>query len=210
MSPIVYLPGAGGRASFWAPVAERLGDLGPPLLLAYPGFGDVPRDPSIGSLAELARWVQARVERLPGPCHVVAQSMGGVLATRLALEAPARVATLTLVATSGGIDVAALGGVDWRAGFRAEHPEVPTWFEEDRTDLSARLGEIRAPTLVLHGDADPICPPAVAAFLAGRVPGARKVAVRGGTHTFAQERPDEVAPLIRGHLTNSESRSEQP
>lgn len=199
--PIVFYPGAGGLASFWAPVAARLADLGPQLLLGYPGFGPTPAEPGIRTLSELERWVRARLPA--GPCHVVAQSMGGVLAVRLALEAPERVATLTLVATSGGIDVAGLGGIDWRRGFRAEHPDVPDWFEHDRTDLSARLGELRAPTLILFSDTDPVCPPAVPAFLEARIPGARAVRVPGGTHLFAHERPDEVAPLIRAHVTES-------
>jgi len=205
---MVFLPGAGGLASFWAPVAARLADLGQQTLLGYPGFGPTPAEPGLRTLTDLGRWA---LERLPaGRCHVVAQSMGGVLAVRLALEAPARVATLTLAATSGGIDVAALGGSDWRRRFRDEHPDVPDWFEQDRTDLSGRLGELRAPTLLLHGDADPICPPAVPAFLAARIPGARPVLVRGGTHAFAHERPDEVASLVRAHVTESEWRSAQP
>jgi pimeloyl-ACP methyl ester carboxylesterase len=203
MAPIVFLPGAGGRASFWGPVAERLADLGPARLLAYPGFGEEPADPAIGSLADLGRWVAARLPA--GRFHLVAQSMGGVLALRLALEAPARVASLALTATSGGIDMAALGAADWRAGFRAERAEVPDWFERDRTDLSARLGEVRAPTLLVGSDVDPICPPAAIAFLAERLPGARTALVRGGTHLFALERPDEVAPLVRAHVTTSES-----
>ncbi len=205
---MVFYPGAGGLASFWAPVAARLADLGPQLLLGYPGFGPTPAEPGIRTLGGLERWTRARLPA--GPCHVVAQSMGGVLAVRLALEAPARVATLTLVATSGGIGVAGLGGADWRGSFREEHPEVPDWFEQDRTDLSHRLGELRAPTLLLHGDADPICPPAVPAFLEARIPGARRVLVRGGTHAFARERPDEVAPLVRAHVTESGRRRAQP
>jgi methylthioribose-1-phosphate isomerase len=201
-TPLVFLPGAGGRASFWAPVAARLEGLGPTVRLGYPGFGEEPATPEVRSLEELHRWV---LERLPaGPCHVVAQSMGGVLAVRLALEAPERVASLTLVATSGGIDVAALGGSDWRAAFRAEHPDFPDWFERDRTDFSARLGAIRAPTLVLSTDVDPLCPPAVPAFLAARIPGARATVVRGGTHSFAHEKPDEVAAAIREHVRGVE------
>ncbi len=207
MVPLVYLPGAGGRASFWGPVSERLADLGPQVRCAYPGFGDAPADAAVRSLSDLYRWLLARLPA--GPFHVVAQSMGGVMAARLAIEEPARVRTLTLAATSGGVDVAALGGSDWRPGFRAEHPDFPPWFEQDRTDLSDRLGEIRAPTLLLHSDVDPICPPAVPAFLAARIPGARRVVVRGGTHAFALERPDEVAPLLRAHVTAGAGRSGQ-
>jgi pimeloyl-ACP methyl ester carboxylesterase len=198
MLPLVFLPGAGGRAGFWQPVAERLADLGRALRFAWPGFGDVPADSAIDSLGALYLWF---LERLPeGRCHVVAQSMGGVLAARLAIEHPERVATLVLCATSGGVDVNALGGADWRPAYRAELPDVPDWFMVDRTDLTDRLGAIRAPTLVLYGDADPICPAAVAMRLCGRIPHARVEVLAGAAHDAAHERPDEVAAAIRRHI----------
>jgi pimeloyl-ACP methyl ester carboxylesterase len=199
--PLVFLPGAGGRSEFWAPVAERLGDLAPCHRLAWPGFGEVAADPAIGSLDDLFRWLLGRLPE--GESHVIAQSMGGVLAARLAIEHPARVSRLVLAATSGGVDVARLGAEDWRPGYRATLPDVPRWFVDDRTDLSARLSAIRAPTLLLWSDADPVSPLAVSELLAACIPGARRVVVRGGTHAFAEERPDEVAAAIRRHLIAS-------
>ncbi len=204
MPPLVFLPGAGGRAAFWQPVAVRLADLGPAVRLGWPGFGDAAADPGISSLDDLFTWLLGRLP--PGPAHVVAQSMGGVLATRLAIEHPERVETLVLCATSGGVDVASLGGADWRAAYRAELPSVPDWFVVDRTDLTRRLREIRAPTLLLHGDADPVCPPAVMCLLEARIPGARSAVVPGGTHSFAHDHPDEVARAIRAHLARGGAR----
>jgi pimeloyl-ACP methyl ester carboxylesterase len=199
VTPIVYLPGAGGRAAFWRPVAERLADLGPAHLVAYPGFGDAPADPSIDSLDDLYRWVLAGLPS--GPFHVVAQSMGGVLAARLAIESPERVVRLALCATSGGVDVARLGGADWRAEYLAALPGVPPWFTTDRTDLTDRLGAIRAPTLLLWSDADPVSPLAVSDLLLERIPGSTRRVFPGGTHTFAAERPDDVAAELRAFLT---------
>ena len=198
MPPLVFLPGAGGRASFWRPVAGRLVDLGRSVVLGYPGFGDVPVDPSIGSLDDLFPWF---VAQLPAePSHVIAQSMGGVLAVRLALERPELVSRLVLVATSGGVDVARLGGAEWRRDFLESRPGAPSWFVDDRTDVTDALGKIRARTLLLWSDADPISPLSVAHFLAERIPDSRIVTIVGGTHAFACERPDEVAPIIRAHL----------
>jgi pimeloyl-ACP methyl ester carboxylesterase len=198
MHPLVFFPGAGGRASFWRPVAERLCDIGPTHLFAWPGFGDLPVDPMIESLDGLYRWM---LQRLPAASiHLVAQSMGGVLAARLAIEQPQRVASLVLCATSGGVDVRGLGGFDWRAGFRADLPNVPDWFERDRTDLTARLGAITASTLILTGDDDLICPPAVGVFLRERISRSRHEVVRGGGHDFALKLPEEVAEIIRGHV----------
>jgi len=198
MPPLVFFPGAGGSASFWQPVADRLADLGRAHLLGYPGFDDMAADPSIASLDDLFDWL---VERLPaGSSHVIAQSMGGVLAARLAIERPERVARLVLVATSGGVDVARLGAVEWREEYRAALPGVPAWFIDDRTDLTDRLAEIRAPTLLVWSDADPISPEAVARYLLARIRDARMVTIRGGSHAFATERPDEMASIIRSHL----------
>ena len=198
MPPLLFLPGAGGSASFWRPVAERLADLGRSLVLGYPGLGESPVDPSIESLDGLFRWL---VGRLPvEPSHVIAQSMGGVLAVRLALERPELVSRLVLVATSGGVDVARLGGAEWRRDFRASRPTAPSWYIDDRTDVTDRLGNIRARTLLLWSDADSISPLSVAHFLAERIPGSRLVTIAGGTHAFANERPDEVASIIRAHL----------
>jgi pimeloyl-ACP methyl ester carboxylesterase len=199
MADLVFLPGAGGSATFWRPVADRLTDLGAVHVFGWPGFGDVPGDASLSSLDDLYRWL---VKRLPErQSHVVAQSMGGVLAVRLALEHPHRVANLVLVATSGGVDVARLGGVDWRPEYLASMARVPKWFVKDRTDFTERVGEIRAPTLLVWSDSDPISPLSVRRFLSERIANARIATVRGGTHAFAEEQPDEVAALIRSFLT---------
>ncbi|MGC4092934.1 MAG: alpha/beta fold hydrolase, partial [Polyangiaceae bacterium] len=73
------------------------------------------------------------------PAALFAQSMGGVIATQVALQKPDLVKSLVLSVTSGGIDVAALGGVDWRARFRRQNPNLPDWFLEARDDLTLRL-----------------------------------------------------------------------
>ncbi len=198
MPPLVFLPGAGGSASFWRPVADRLEDLGEVHLFGYPGFGGVPTEPGVKSLDDLYGWI---LERLPRPaCHLIAQSMGGIFAARLAVEQPERVDRLVLVATSGGVDVRRLGAAEWRDEYRTTLPAVPRWFVDDRTDLTEHLSAIRAPTLLLWSDSDPTSPLAVAHFLAERIAGARIVTVHGGTHTFASERPDEVAEIIRSHI----------
>jgi pimeloyl-ACP methyl ester carboxylesterase len=197
MLPIVYLPGGGGRSSFWRPVGDRLWRLGAPIVLGYPGFGDVPPDPSIHSAGDL---YDAIFAVLPERFHLVAQSMGNVFALRAAIEAPQRVASLTLCAVSGGIDVRALGGAEWRESLKREMPDAPTWFIDDRSDFTGRLGEIRARTLVLSPGADSLSPLAVGEFLVARIPSARVEVLGGGSHSVALEEPDRVAALIGPHI----------
>jgi pimeloyl-ACP methyl ester carboxylesterase len=194
--PIAFLPGATGDASAWQPVADRLPGR-EHLLIGYPGFAGNPPDPAIWSLSDLYR---ALLARLPAVFDLVAQSMGGVLALRMALEQPDRIRRLVLVATSGGMDVQGLGGVDWREGWRAAHQKAPTWFIDDRTDVTGQLAYVRAPTLLIFGDTDPISPVRVGELLRDRLPRARLEIIAGATHDMELERPDVVAGLIRSHL----------
>jgi poly(3-hydroxyoctanoate) depolymerase len=62
------------------------------------------------------------------------------------------------------------------------------------------LHRLRQPTLVLHGDADPIVPLTNGKILAARIPNARLHTVPGGGHLFLVTRPGEMAELITGFL----------
>lgn len=62
------------------------------------------------------------------------------------------------------------------------------------------LHRLRQPTLVLHGDADPIVRLANGKILAARIPDARLHTVPGGGHLFLVTRPEEMAELITGFL----------
>ncbi|HEX8354501.1 MAG TPA: alpha/beta hydrolase [Pyrinomonadaceae bacterium] len=58
-------------------------------------------------------------------------------------------------------------------------------------DAGARVGGIRARTLVITGDADAIVPHENSLNLAAAIPGATLRVVGGGSHTFFIERPEE-------------------
>ncbi|MDT5293743.1 MAG: hypothetical protein QOJ76_623 [Acidobacteriota bacterium] len=58
-------------------------------------------------------------------------------------------------------------------------------------DAEGRVAEIKAPTLVITGDADVIVPRENSANLAAAIPGARFQVIEGGSHTFFIERPAE-------------------
>ena len=196
--PVVFLPGAGGKSSFWKPVADRLWRIGPAIVLGYPGMGDVPTDTGIETLED---YYEILLKILPPRFHLIAQSMGNVLALRIALEQPSRVQKLVLCAVTGGIDVLSLGGENWRESFLQEFPKHPRWYFDDTTDFSTQLSQIACPTLILSGANDPLSPQAVAEFLKTEIPDSRHVTVESGTHSMAIDQPDIIATEIRSFLS---------
>jgi pimeloyl-ACP methyl ester carboxylesterase len=198
---LFFLPGASGNTQFWRPLAARLSHPGERRFFGWPGFGGMPADPSVSGLRDLGQRVAAE---LTSPTALLAQSMGGVIAMLAALEKPALVTHLVLSTTSGGLDVSALGGYDWRGEFRAQNPHLPRWFESERWDLTPRFAEIRMPVLLLWGDADPISPVAVGERLRASLPCAELVVIPGGTHDLVLERAEELAPQVERHLTKQD------
>jgi pimeloyl-ACP methyl ester carboxylesterase len=106
---LLFLPGAGGAASFWHPLGALLPVSWRKTYLSWPGLGHEPHEPALQGLDDAVAHAASRLER---PSVVVAQSMGGVVAVRLALAHPDRISHLVLTATSGGIDVASLNAAD--------------------------------------------------------------------------------------------------
>jgi pimeloyl-ACP methyl ester carboxylesterase len=195
--PLVFFPGAGGRVAFLRPIGERLARRRTTILCEYPGLGGVAPNPALHRLSDLQQHLLAS---LPAEFDLVTMSMGGVLGLRIALEQPRRIRKLILMATSGGVDVEKLGGLDWRDTFRKVQPNVPSWFVEDRTDLTSRLAEIAQPTLLIYGDADLIAPPEVGKLLQQNLPNAQLEIIPEATHDLEIEFPDLIAAFIEAHL----------
>jgi pimeloyl-ACP methyl ester carboxylesterase len=165
--------------------------------LAWPGLGAQPPRDDVRGIDDLVRITVDAIDR---PVALVAQSMGGIVATIAVLARPALVQRLVLVATSGGVDVRRFGASDWRPEYRAAYPGAAPWIFDARVDLTDRFPSIAAPTLLLWGDADPISPVAIGKHLATLLPRAELVVIAGGDHALARDRADEVAPHIARHL----------
>ena len=118
---------------------------------------------------------------IEAPVDLVGQSTGGVVALRVALERPDAVRRLMLIATSGGVDMQRLGAADWRAEYVRRFPAARTSIIQQRPDLTDRLGDVRAPTLLIWGDADAISPPAVGHHLAKLLPHAELIVIRAAS-----------------------------
>jgi pimeloyl-ACP methyl ester carboxylesterase len=196
-SQLLFLPGAAGNTALWQPVANLLAHPAQKIHIGWPGFGATPPDPAVQGLDDLVARVVAQIDR---PTALIAQSMGGVIALKAALQKPEWVTHLVLSVTSGGLDVARLGAEDWRPAFQKAHPSLPDWFLKNREDLTDQLPGIRMPALLLWGDADPISPVKVGQRLSELLPRAELKVFAGGEHDLAHIFAADVAPLIDRHL----------
>ena len=70
-------------------------------------------------------------------------------------------------------------------------------------DAESRVAGIKAPTLVLSGDADAIVPVQNSRNLAQQIPGAQLRLVEGGSHLFFIEQPDEFNRNLVEFLTQN-------
>jgi pimeloyl-ACP methyl ester carboxylesterase len=106
--PALFVHGLGGSAANWTDLMELLrrpGALGPGTAgmageaVDLPGFGFSPPPPDGDcSLAARAEVVTELIERRgTGPVHLIGNSMGGAILTRIAARRPELVRTLTLV-----------------------------------------------------------------------------------------------------------------
>ena len=198
VSPVFFLPGTGASPDFWKPVGERLPAGWARHYFGWPGLGDEPHDPAIRSYDDLVALVEARLG--PEPVDLVAQSMGGYIAARVALAHPAKVRRLVLAATSGGVDLTPFSVSDWRPDYRKAYPDAAAWITETKGVPNLPVERIACPTLLLWADADPISPLAIGRHLETRLPNARLHVVASTEHRFAATHADEVAPLIAAHL----------
>lgn len=101
-TPVLFIHGFGGDLGNWLFNLDAIAEQHPVIALDLPGHGQSePRLPGTG-LADLAGFVAHFMETIGVPrAHLVGHSLGGAIATRLALDAPTRVASLMLVNPAG-------------------------------------------------------------------------------------------------------------
>ncbi|MBL8349299.1 MAG: acetoin dehydrogenase dihydrolipoyllysine-residue acetyltransferase subunit [Burkholderiaceae bacterium] len=121
--PVLFLHGFGGDLDNWLFNLDAVAEAAPVIALDLPGHGQsTPKLPGT-TLADFARIVLHFLDALDvARAHLVGHSMGGAIAARLALDHPARVASLTLVNSAGLGDEIDAGYIDGfvAAGSRRE------------------------------------------------------------------------------------------
>ena len=115
--PVVLLHGFGGDHTAWIGVVQRLPRSVPTLTYDLPGHGRSLGVEGGGRVPAMAKAILADLDaRGIGRFHLAGHSMGGATATMMAMRAPDRVASLTLLAPGGyGPEIAVDVLRDWAA-----------------------------------------------------------------------------------------------
>ena len=142
--PIVLIHGFGGDLNTWMFVQPPLAARRRTIALDLPGHGSSAKDVGAGDPETLADAVEAAQQALGiERAHLVGHSMGGAIATILAVRHPERAASLTLVAAAGLGGEINTGFIDSfiRAGRRREVVEVLNQLVNDPALVSRAMIE---------------------------------------------------------------------
>lgn len=161
-------------------VTELLASRGYGVLLAeYRGYNGNPGAPNEQGLYHDGRAALAFLqgEGVPsGDVVLVGLSVGSGPAVQLATESKVR--ALILISPFSSLPATA----------QAAYPWLPArWFLRDRYDNLAKLTQVDAPVLILHGAADRLIPLAHAEQLAAANPAAEFVSLPGRGHNMASD-----------------------
>nr|PZN15375.1 MAG: hypothetical protein DIU78_25675 [Pseudomonadota bacterium] len=183
---VLALHGFGGTPYDVECVVNAAEDVGLEALApVLPGHGTHARELSPLRFADFARGVDAALERLSGPVIAVGLSLGSLLVLDLALRRPDRVRALALLgnavwltapyprwalmlaerlrlpdfmAPRRGADIVDVVTRARHVGYDAHPVHAAIDVRRAGERLRGELGAIRAPTLVLHGAKDRVCP----------------------------------------------------
>jgi pimeloyl-ACP methyl ester carboxylesterase len=199
---VVLVHGLAGSMRWWRRNVAALAREHTVYLLNLPGFGAFRWRGLRFSLEEAADWLAEWLDATGiGPCHIVAHSMGGHIAIRLAARRPALVRRLILVAPALVARGRPLRAYPFAllAACRAASPSFLPILALDtlragpltilsatrgliRHDIQHELREVRSPTLLVWGDRDALVPPTLAPLIQAEIPDARLVMLPGAGH----------------------------
>lgn len=207
--PLVLLHGLSGSGRWWRRNVDALARRHRVYALDLVGFGRsrCAHPFTLHEAAEMiARWMTHVIGE---PAHIAGHSMGGFIAADLAARHPERVRRLILVdAAAHPFDLACLPGpLGALRGLAAARPGFLPLLIQDAAlagpqtiaraayelftaDIRERLGEIRAPTLVVWGEHDLLVPLRLGQIIAARISDARLAIFPNTGHNPMFDRPE--------------------
>jgi len=209
--PLVLVHGLGCSTDYWVRNGAWLAAAGYRVLAPdLPGFGRT-EGPRAGlSVAQQAYAVSVFAEALRlGPAAYLGHSLSCQTVLELACTEPARVSALILAAPTGDRRKKRL--VREAVGFLRDIPREPpslvpivadaylragllrwgrTWLAGKRHDAFAAAEGVRAPTMVLIGERDPVVSARFARAVAGAVAGARLRVIPRAAHALIYDQPE--------------------
>lgn len=184
---VVAFHGFGGTTREVELCTEVAGELGlSALARALPGHGSHARDLAKTRFSDWIQGAEGAYQELAerGPVIAVGLSMGSLMAAHLAAAHPERVRGLVLLANAawlrpsmawllrasglfhipdfllkkGGSDIADPEARHSQISYTADPVHAAIDLERGGRQMRARFGQIRCPTLILHGALDRVCP----------------------------------------------------
>jgi 3-oxoadipate enol-lactonase len=196
-APLLLIGGLGLDVSEMGALTGPLADRFRVIALDNRGTGRTAKPRGPCTVEQMAGDTAGLMDQLDlASAHVLGISLGGRIALALALAQPQRVNRLVLVSTSpraaGGsarklvrLGMLAANLPVLRGQYRQPRYAMRAQFDATtRFDCTDRLGEIRAPTLIVHGKSDRVAPVAFAAEMHRSIPGSQLILVDGG-HLFS-------------------------
>jgi len=226
-TPLLYLHPAGGFgiSKPLEALAERHQIFAP----LTPGFDGTPVNPAIKSMEGLADLAASFIEAVIGThCDVLGQSFGGWEALWLAVKHSAKVDHLVLEAPAG-VPAGGKGGLPAdpaearrklfaypdRAPLMTKPPEqlqgnrrmLDHFGAISLSDptLPARVGEIKAPTLILMGTKDEIIPRETGQYLKTHIAGSHLAYVYDAAHVIESDQPERFLRIVSSFLERGDA-----
>ena len=197
-----------------------------------PGFGGTSDSGFEHSLDAYADSVSAIAEEILGGVHLVGLSMGGKIAMHIAARQPMWLRSLILIAPSYpdativspdalAAQLGAFENVDaltalvsgWASDTAplvawaqlASRDAYAWWLTDGRpADISNGVANINVPTLVLHGENDPLrSPDALRERIVDRLPNAELRVIAGASHCIQMDKPHETACVLENWLAGN-------
>ena len=215
--------GIGMGISYFAQLSTALEAHGRVVAIDLPGFGDAPEPAHSLTMAEMGAVLIdfVEVEGLGKPV-LVGHSMGTQVVAEAAAQRPDLFPELVLVAPTVNQHERSIPKQAWRMvqDLYGENPRVwvigmknyaktgPRWFIKKLKsmmdhDVEETLPRIKAHTLVVRGNRDPVCPHGWVEEVTGLIPDARMVEVEGRGHETMVKDGACVAGYIVEHVEHA-------